>query len=60
MVSLTDVQGRIYRFKPKPDCSSLGLPLNVEDKIRIHMVLVLDIVPGQLDYVKVMTVGTST
>jgi hypothetical protein len=37
----------------------LGLPpLNVEDKIRTHMVLVLDIVPGQLDYVKVMTVGT--
>jgi hypothetical protein len=59
MVSLTDVQGRIYHFKRKREYSDLGLPpLNVEDKIRTHMVLVLDIVPGQLDFVKVMTVGT--
>jgi hypothetical protein len=30
----------------------------VKDVVRSHMVLVLDIVPGKLDYVKVMTVST--
>lgn len=58
MVLLRDVQGRVYKFKSKSECLGLGIPtLDVTDIVRSHMVLVLDIVPGKLDYVKVMTVS---
>ncbi len=58
MVLLRDVQGRVYKFKSKSECLGLGmLTLDVTDVVRSHMVLVLDIVPGKLDYVKVMTVS---
>ncbi|KIM99963.1 hypothetical protein OIDMADRAFT_30332 [Oidiodendron maius Zn] len=62
MVPLKDVQGRVYKFKSRSECLGLGLgipTLDVPDVVRSHMVLVLDIVPGKLDYVKVMTI-TST
>lgn len=59
MVSLKDVQGRIYKFKSKSECFSLGMPaLDVANVVRNHKVLVLDIVRGKLDHVKVMTVST--
>lgn len=58
MVLRRDVQGRFYKFKSKSECLGLGmLTLDVTDDVRSHMVLVLDIVPGKLDYVKVMTVS---
>ena len=58
MVPLKDVQGRVYRFKSRSECFGLGMPtLDVTDVVRSHLVLVLDIVPGKLDYVKVMTVS---
>lgn len=54
MVSLKDVQGRVYKFKSRSE----GMPtLDVTDVVRGHLVLVLDIVPGKLDYAKVMTVS---
>ncbi|KAH8745738.1 hypothetical protein F5882DRAFT_471563 [Hyaloscypha sp. PMI_1271] len=57
MVLLRDVQGRVYNFKSRSECLGLGmLPLGVTDVVRSHMVLVLEIVPGKLDYVKVMTI----
>ncbi|KAH8790829.1 hypothetical protein F5882DRAFT_257432, partial [Hyaloscypha sp. PMI_1271] len=60
MVPLKDVQGRVYKFKSRSQCLGLGMPtLDVTDVVRSHMVLVLDIVPRKLDYVKVMTI-TST
>ena len=59
MVLLSDVQGRIYKFKSRSECLGLGvLTLDVTDIVRSHMVLVVDIVPGKVDYVKVMTVST--
>lgn len=59
MVRLRDVQGRVYKFKSMSECFALGmLTLDVTDVVRSHMVLVLDVVPGKLDYVKVMTVST--
>jgi hypothetical protein len=59
MLLLRDVQGRVYKFKSRSECLGLGmLTLDVTDVVRSHMVLVLDIVPGKLDYVKVMTVST--
>jgi len=58
MVPLKDVQGRVYKFKSRSQCLGLGMPtLDVTDVVRSHMVLVLDIVPRKLDYVKVMTVS---
>jgi hypothetical protein len=58
MVLLRDVQGRVYKFKSRSEYLGLGmLSLDVTDVVRSHMVLVLDIVPGKLDYVKVMTVS---
>lgn len=58
MVPLKDVQGRIYKFKSSSECFGLGMPtLDVTDVVRSHLVLVLDIVLGKLDYVKVMTVS---
>jgi hypothetical protein len=58
MMLLRDVQGRVYKFKSRSECLGLGmLTLDVTDVVRSHMVLVLDIVPGRLDYVKVMTVS---
>jgi hypothetical protein len=58
MVQLRDVQGRVYKFKSKSECLGLGmLTLDVTDVVRSHMVLVLDVVLGKLDHVKVMTVG---
>jgi hypothetical protein len=64
MVLLRDVQGKVYKFKSRSECLGLGLglglgmpTLDVTDVVRSHMVLVLDIVPGKLDYVKVMTVS---
>ncbi|CZR67731.1 uncharacterized protein PAC_17630 [Phialocephala subalpina] len=60
MVLLRDVQGRVYKFKSRSECLGLGvLTLDVTDIVRSHMVLVVDIVPGKVDYVKVMTI-TST
>ena len=59
MVPLKDVQGRIYKFKSRSECFGMCMPaLDNTDVIRNHIVLVLDIVPGKLDYVKVMTVST--
>jgi hypothetical protein len=59
MVLLRDVQGRVYTFKSRSECLGLGmLTPDVPDIVRSHMVLVLNIVPGKLDYVKVMTVTT--
>ena len=59
MVLLRDVQGRVYNFKSRLECLGLGmLTLDVADVVRSHMVIVLDIMPGKLDYVKVMTVRT--
>jgi hypothetical protein len=58
MVLLRDVQGRVYKFKSRSECFGLGMPTpDVTDVVRNHMVLVLDIVPGKLDYVKVMTLS---
>jgi hypothetical protein len=58
MVLLRDVQGRVYQFKSRSEYLGLGmLTLDVTDVVRSHMVLVLDIVPGKLDYVKVMIVS---
>ncbi|MCJ1321295.1 hypothetical protein MMC15_006639 [Xylographa vitiligo] len=60
MVRLRDVQGRVYKFKSKSECLDLGtLTLDVTDVVRSDKVLVLDVVPGKLDHVKVMTI-TST
>ncbi|KAJ5556634.1 hypothetical protein N7494_000549 [Penicillium frequentans] len=57
MVSSRDVQGRIYKFKSNSECSDLGVPtLDLPDKARGHMVLVVSTVPGKLKYVKVMTI----
>jgi len=56
MVRLRDVQGRVYKFKSKSECLGL-LTLDIADIVRSHMVLVLDVVPGTLDHVKVMMVG---
>ena len=59
MVLLRDVQGRVYKFKSRSEYLGLSmLTLDVTDVVRSHMVLVLDIVPGKLDYVKVMTVSS--
>jgi hypothetical protein len=59
MVLLRDVQGKVYKFKSRSDYLGLGmLTPDVLDVVRSHMVLVLGIVPGKLDYVKVMTVST--
>ena len=50
--------GRVYKFKSRLECLGLGMPtLDVTDVMRSHMVLVRDIVPGKLDYVKVITVS---
>jgi hypothetical protein len=58
MMLLRDVQGRVYKFKSRSECLGLGmLTLDITDVVRSHMVLVLDIVPRRLDYVKVMTVS---
>ncbi len=58
MVPLKDVQGKVYKFKSRSECFGLGMPaLDVTDVVRRHLVLVLDIVPGKLDCVKVMTVS---
>jgi hypothetical protein len=58
MVELKDVQGRVYKFKSRSECFGLGMPtLDVTDVVHSHLVLVLDIVPGKLDYIKVMTVS---
>jgi hypothetical protein len=58
-VLLRDVQGRVYKFKSSLECLGFSmLTPEVKDVVRSHMVLVLDIVPGKLDYVKVMTVST--
>jgi len=58
MVRSKDVQGRIYRFKSDSECKELGIVTPViPDIVRRHMVLVLDIVPGKMDYVKIMTVS---
>ncbi len=58
MVRLSDVQGRVYKFKSMSECSAVGtLSLDVTDLVRRHMVIVLDIVPGKSDYVKVLTVS---
>lgn len=58
MVRLRDVQGKIYKFKSNSECLDLGIPTPLlPDKVRGHMALVLDAVPGKLDYVKVMTVS---
>ena len=59
MVPPKDVQGRVCKFKSRSECFGLGMPTpDVTDVVRSHMVLVLDIVPGKLDYVKVMTVSS--
>ncbi len=59
MVPLKDVQRKVYKFKSRSECFDLGMPTpNVTDVVRSHLVLVLDIVPGKLDYIKVMTVST--
>jgi len=58
MVRLRDVQGRVYNFKSKSECLGLGMfTLDVIDIVRSYMVLVLDVVLGKLDHIKVMTVG---
>ncbi len=58
MVPLKDVQGRVYKFKSNSESLGLGIPTPLlPDKVRGHMVLVLDSVPGKLDYIKVMTVS---
>jgi hypothetical protein len=49
MVRLKDVQGRIYHFKSKSECTGLGIPTPVVPEIvRRHMIFVLDVVV--LDY----------
>ena len=59
MVPLKDIQGKVYKFKSRSECFDSGmLALDVTDVVRRHMVLVVDIVPGKLDCVKVMTVST--
>jgi hypothetical protein len=58
MVRLKDVQGRIYRFKSESECLKLGILTPViQDIVRCHMVLVLDVVPAKKDYAKIMTVS---
>ncbi|KAL3421824.1 hypothetical protein PVAG01_05980 [Phlyctema vagabunda] len=60
MVLLKDIQGRVYTFKSRSECLGLGiLTPDVPDIVRSHMVLVLNIMPGKLDYMKVITI-TST
>jgi hypothetical protein len=58
MIRLKDVQGRIYRFKSESECLKSGILTPViQDIVRCHMVLVLDVVPAKKDYVKIMTVS---
>jgi hypothetical protein len=58
MVLLRDVQGGLYKFKSRSECLGLGmLTLDIADVICSYMVLILDIVPGKLDYIKVVTVS---
>jgi hypothetical protein len=58
MVPPKDVQGRIYKFKSKSECLGLGIPIPVvPDIVRGHMILVLGVVPGKMDYVKIITVS---
>jgi hypothetical protein len=58
MVLLTDVQGRVYKFKSNSEYCGLGIPTPVLlDKVRGHMVLVLSGVPRKLRHVKVMTMS---
>ncbi|RDL30718.1 uncharacterized protein BP5553_10063 [Venustampulla echinocandica] len=57
MVSLKDVQGKVYNFRNKSECVGLGMPtLDVTNVVRNYMVLVRDIVLGKLEYIKVMTI----
>ena len=61
MLRLGDVQGRIYKFKSYAECFDLGLPdLCIPHIVRVHLVLVLDLVPEELNYVEVMTVRLYT
>lgn len=58
MVPRKEVEGKIFKFKSRPECFDLGLPtLDVPDVVRRHLVLVLNIVPGKWDTVKIMTVS---
>jgi hypothetical protein len=59
MVLLRDVQGRVYKFKSRSEYLGLGiLTLDIIDVVHSHMVLVLDIMPGKLGYMKVIIVST--
>ena len=58
MVPLKNVQGRVYKFKSRLECFGLGMPtLDITDVVRSHLVLVLDIMLGKLDYIKVIIVS---
>lgn len=58
MVSLKDVQGRIYSFKSKTELLKLGIIVpDIPDIARRHKVLVLCTVPSKKHYVRVMTVS---
>lgn len=58
MVRLEDTLGGIYDFRSNKQCDKLGITRSaLPSIIRIHMVLVLDIVRDKPGFVKVMTVS---
>jgi hypothetical protein len=57
MVKLKYIEGRVFRFRKESDCAELGTPIpEIEEKVRIHIVILLDLVLSKRDWVKVMTV----
>jgi hypothetical protein len=59
MVLLRDIQGKVYKFKSRSEYLGLGvLNFDVYDIVRSYMVLVVDIMLGKVDYIKVRTINT--
>lgn len=52
------IQGGIYNFKTYAQCAQLGIPASIVPGIvRVHMVLVLNMVSEKPGFVRVMTVS---
>jgi hypothetical protein len=53
-----DIQGKVYKFKNNSEYLGLGILTPViPDIIRGYMVLVLGIIPGKSDYIKIMIIS---
>ncbi|KUJ07675.1 uncharacterized protein LY89DRAFT_351180 [Mollisia scopiformis] len=61
MIQQRDVQGRIYSFKSTSEYLDSGVQIpDIPDAVKLHMVLVLDLVPGKHQLLKVMIITTTS